>query len=123
MYLTSEQYTTITGEVAPTNFAILLTLAENTLDRETLYFYRNETTSDLPVYVQTALKNFCVFAVHYLDKNGGIAAGSEDNITSMTAGKVSYTMGKKTVYSPAANDQLPVLQSYANTNRGGMDEW
>lgn len=118
--LTTAQYATITGATAPTDFTALLATAQHELDLRTWYYYEDGLT--LPDQITTALQRFLAFAVYAINAKGGMAYLNQDPFASMTVGKVSYTSkGTGSVFSPLADQNLPLLTSYADTYRGVDD--
>ena len=114
MYLTAEDYSTITGEAAPEDFAACLTLTQSMLDARTLCFYTNRDSETLPELIQRTLKHYCAYQAQAISLAGGVAGAADMPLQSASLGKYSYTASVGTnAHCPAAAALLPLLVSYA----------
>ena len=113
MLLTQAEYETITGEMAPADFNILLAMVQGELDTMTLYYYNDNTVSAAPQGIQTTLKRYMAYKVLGSSEAGGVIAGTEQAPQSVSAGKISFS-GNNRSGNPAADRLLPLLISYTN---------
>ncbi len=113
MYLTAEQYTTYTGEAAPSDFNVCLDMAENLIDLHTLGFYAQVSVSALPVLAQKQLQRAVAYQVQAISQAGGVAGLTEPQVQSASVGKVSYTMAAKPALCAPAASCIPFLLSFA----------
>ena len=113
MLLTQAEYETITGEMAPADFDILLAMVQGKFDAMTLYYYNDSTVSAAPQGIQTTLKRYLAYKVLGSNEAGGVIAGTEQASQSVSVGKVSFS-GSNRGGNPAADRLLPLLISYTN---------
>ena len=115
MYLTAEEYATITGETAPEDFSACLTLTQSMLDARTLCFYTNRAPETLPGLIQRTIKHYCAYQAQAISLAGGVAGVAEAPLQSASLGKFSITASVGTnAHCPAAAALLPLLVSYAH---------
>jgi hypothetical protein len=115
VYLTTAEYLAITGETAPSDFAPCLKLAESQVDAHTMMFYAQATLADLPAFVTDWLKSVTAYQVQAISHGGGVSGATENDHTSVTLGKYSYSKGVPTsdmLCLPAAS-LMPYLVAYA----------
>lgn len=114
MYLSSEQYTTLMGVAAPTDFTRLLSHAESQIDLATLMYFAQCTLADLPALILSNLRLSVAYQVSYLEQLGGVAALSEPQDASASLGKFSYTKGSapKNSLCDSARRLIPFLNAY-----------
>ena len=112
MLLTSQEYETITGELAPIAFDAILAMVQGELDAMTLYYFNDSTLADAPQGLRDTLKRYLAYKVLGASEAGGVVAGTEQSPPSVSVGKVSYSGNKGS--NPAADRLLPLLLSYAN---------
>ena len=114
MELTAQEYSAITGEPAPEDFAACLTLAQTMLDARTLCFYAGRATETLPGIIQRTLSRYLAYQAQAVSLTGGVAAAMEPPVQSASLGKFSIASGVGTgAHCPAAAALLPLLVSYA----------
>lgn len=118
MYLTSAQYATITGDTAPTDFAVCLSLAETLFDLHTLDYFSQlgETAlAALPAVVLARIQKCVAYQVQAISGAGGVSGATENDPQSVSLGKFSYTNAGSTkanaLCAPAAS-LIPYLLSY-----------
>lgn len=115
-YLTTTEYTAITGETPPSNFAILEASARSLIDSLVNYGLTGRTVADFPSYVLTPLQEMMAFQILYLDENG-INAIDDAGIESVSIGKFSYSSsgsGNASIpaHSMIVNQNIPLLRAY-----------
>lgn len=107
-YLTAEEYTTITGQAAPEDFAILESVAAEVVDRLTLYGYVGRDIASLPEFVRQKLKATVAFQVMHLDEQG-LAGVNEPGMNSVSLGKFSYSGGNGSIGTENSNENQSQL--------------
>ena len=116
-YLTTTRYTEITGETAPSDFAILEASARSLIDSLVNYGLTGRTVTDFPAYVLTPLQEMMAFQILFLDENG-INSVNDSAADSASIGKFSYSGGGSSSTGKAPNrsrvvDQnIPLLRAY-----------
>ena len=116
MYLTSEEYATLTGEAAPSDFTACLSLAEAMIDGQTLQYYAQATLAALPALIQRTLKAATAYQAQAISQMGGIAGATEPQ-GGASLGRFSTSAPPQTICAPTAL-LLPYLVSWA---RGNME--
>lgn len=118
MYLTSAQYATITGDTAPTDFTVCLSLAETLFDLHTLDYFSQlgeAALAALPTVVLSRIQKCVAYQVQAISGAGGISGATENDPQSVSLGKFSYTNWQKSngnsLCSPSAS-LIPYLLSY-----------
>lgn len=124
--ISADDYQKITGTLAPADFNVCLTYAQEILDAHTLYAYVGRDFDSLPAMIAERYKRALALQTMYISQSGGIAAMAEDAPNSVTLGSFSYS-GGNTVQSqesvsgslsPAVRVMLPVLVGYARGLQG-----
>lgn len=118
MYITAEEYASVTGQAPPDNFGVLAAAAQAVIDVHTLYGYQGRDASSLPSPVQSALKTAMAYQISYL-ADMGLEAVNEGGFSGVTLGKFSTAAAERGAGDALANMaglQLPFLLSYI---RGG----
>ena len=112
MLLTRAEYETITGELAPDDFDVLLVMVQGEFDAMTLHFYTDGVAASAPQRITDTLKRYLAYKVLGASEAGGVMAGVEPAPQSVSVGKVSFSSSH--VGNPIADRLLPLLISYAN---------
>ena len=112
MLLTRAEYETITGELAPEDFDVLLVMVQGEFDAMTLHFYTDGVVASAPQLIQSTLKRYLAYKVLGASEAGGVIAGVEPSPQSISVGKVSFSGSR--VRNPIADRLLPLLLSYTN---------
>lgn len=116
MYLTAEQYTSITGETPPPDYDSCLGMAESVIDLHTMDFYAQR--SNFPAIVQRYLQKATAYQVQAISQRGGVAGMTEPQTQSASVGKVSYTMAASPALCAPAALCIPFLLAYARGYEG-----
>jgi hypothetical protein len=112
MLLTSQEYETITSEIAPEDFDVLLMMIQGAFDAMTLNYYTDSTLAVVPQLIRDTLKRYLAYKVLGASEAGGVIAGIEQSPQSVTVGKISFS--GNSVGNPLADRLLPLLISYTN---------
>ena len=112
MLLTQTEYETLTGELAPEDFDVLLTMVQGEFDAMTLSYSSDNIVADAPQVIQDTLKRYLAYKVLAASEAGGIVAGTEQSPQSVSVGKISFSGSKGS--NPAADRLLSLLLSYTN---------
>jgi len=115
VYLTAEQYATYTGDTAPSDFTVCLTLAEMLFDLHTQdYFSQTDDLTALPAAVQTRIKQAVAYQVQAISESGGVAGATDDGEQSVSLGKFSYTnaQGTKNALCEPTKALIAYLMAY-----------
>jgi hypothetical protein len=112
MLLTSQEYETITSEIAPIAFDSILAMVQGEFDAMTLYYFSDSTLIDAPQGLRDTLKRYLAYKVLGACEAGGVVAGTEQAPQSVSVGKISFSGSKGS--NPAADRLLPLLLSYTN---------
>lgn len=111
-YLTAEEYTTITGKTAPSDFTVLEAEAASTVDELTLFGYVGREPTALPSLVQGKLKRAVAFQVMHLD-DVGLAGINEPDVSSASIGKFSYSGAESSdAVAKITRSTIPFLIAY-----------
>lgn len=119
-YIDKDRYSLYSGEDPPEDFDQLADLADQAVDRVTLYQLRGRDISALPQLVQVDIMRAAALQIQYLNNQGGIAAINDGSTQSMALGKFSYsgdvgngTSGGGTAWiSPILPDMLAFVCAY-----------
>ena len=112
MLLTSQEYETITSEIAPIAFDAILAMVLSEFEAMTLNYYTERTLAVAPQGIRDALKRYLAYKVLGASEAGGVVAGTEQSPQSVSVGKVSFSGNQGS--NPAADRLLPLLISYTN---------
>jgi len=112
MLLTRAEYESITGELAPDDFDVLLVMVQGEFDAMTLHYYTDGVVASAPQLIQSNLKRYLVYKVLSASEAGGVIAGVEPLPQSVSVGKVSFSCSSAGI--PIADRLLPLLISYTN---------
>lgn len=113
-YLTATEYQTVTGRIAPSNFAVLELSARSLIDSLVNYTLTGRDVSAFPDYVLEPLQQMMAFQIMYLDENG-INSANDSGDGSASIGKFSYTSGGATSgqsRSKIVDRNIPLLRAY-----------
>lgn len=114
MYLTSSEYAAITGEAAPSDFSVCLTLAEAMIDGRTLQYYAQVDLTSLPARILVWLKQAVAYQVQAISQTGGIAGATEPQ-GGASLGRFASSAPSQELCMPTAS-LLPYLVSWARGN-------
>ena len=112
MLLTRAEYETITGELAPDDFDVLLVIVQGEFDAMTLHYYTEGVVASAPQCITDTLKRYLAYMVLGVSEAGGVIAGMEPTSQSVSVGKVSFSGSR--AGNPIADRLLPLLISYTN---------
>lgn len=112
MLLTRAEYESITGELAPDDFDVLLVMVQGDFDAMTLHYYTDGVVASAPQLIRDTLKRYLAYKVLGASEAGGVVAGVEPAPQSVSVGKVSFNGSH--VGNPLADRLLPLLISYTN---------
>lgn len=90
-YISREKYSFFSGEDPPEDFDTLSDLADQAIDRITLYQLRGRDLTVLPETVRTDISRAAALQVQYLSNQGGVASINDDSTASMGLGKFNYS--------------------------------
>ena len=115
-YLSAAEYQTVTGRIAPSNFAVLELSARSLIDSLVNYTLTGRDVSAFPDYVLEPLQQMMAFQIMYLDDNGLDSANNSAS-ESVSIGKFSYSggssqSGKGMAHSKVVDQYIPLLRAY-----------
>lgn len=111
------EYTTITGDEPPEDFASCLSIAQEQIHKATFYAYTGDLRR-LPRMVVDRLKAAAAYQVQHMHLMGGVQGVQMETAESASLGSYSYSgggaqTGGSSSIAPAAAPFLPFLIAYA----------
>lgn len=119
-YITAEEYEALTGQPAPSDYAVLSAESDAEIDRQTLFGLWGRNIDALPQPIAQQIKLAAAHQIQYLDQCGGISAINDTMTPGMTLGKYSYSGGaasdgggsSNVGTSPMLSADLTVVNAY-----------